>query len=75
VWLPPVSISRRARGRGGVRLTRVLVLLALLAAIACFAAYALSGDLRWRRYGLSILRATVFAGLAFFGVLILERVV
>jgi hypothetical protein len=54
---------------------RWLVLLLLLAGVMCFAMYSVTGQTRWRSIGLRIVRWTVFAGLAFFGVLILERLV
>jgi len=56
-------------------LFRWLVMLLLLGSVLSFAMYAATGQLRWRRTGLAILKWTVFAGLAFFGVLILERLV
>ena len=54
---------------------RWLVLLLLLGSVLCFAMYVATGVMRWRVIGLRILRGTVFAALAFFGVLILERLV
>ena len=53
---------------------RALVLLLLLAALGCFVAYMLTGAVRWRRLGVRLVRWTVLAALAFFGVLIAERV-
>lgn len=52
---------------------RGLLLLVLLAGAGCFAAYALSGQVRFRGYGLRLVRWTVVAGLAFFAVLIAQR--
>jgi hypothetical protein len=52
---------------------RALLLLMLLAGVACFAAYAVSGQIRFRRYGLRLVQWTVIAGLAFFAVLIALR--
>jgi hypothetical protein len=54
-------------------LFRWLVLLLLLCAGVSFAFYAGTGQERFKRYGLLVLRWTVLAGLGFFGVLILER--
>jgi hypothetical protein len=54
---------------------RALLLLMLLAGAACFAAYAVSGQTRYRGYGIRLVRWTVFAGLAFFAVLIVQRLV
>jgi hypothetical protein len=54
-------------------LFRWLLMVLLLAAGVSFAFYAGTGQARYRRYGLVILRWTVLAALGFFGVLILER--
>ncbi len=54
-------------------LFRWLILLLLLTAAVCFALYAGTGQARFKRYGLLTLRCVVVFGLAFFGVLILER--
>jgi hypothetical protein len=56
-------------------IARLLVGLLLFAAVVCFALYVASGQKRWRRYGLVIMKWTVIAGLAFFAALILERLV
>ena len=50
------------------------ILLLLLAAGVCFAFYAGTGQVRYRQWGLVILKWTVLAALGFFGVLILERI-
>jgi len=53
-----------------------LVLFALLGASAlCFAFYIGTGQLRYRLWGVRVLKWTVVAALAFFGVLILGRIV
>ncbi len=52
---------------------RWLVLLLLLASAVSFAFYAGTGQARFRQWGLVILKWTVIAALAFFGVLVLER--
>ena len=55
-------------------LFRWLIFLLLLAAGVSFALFAGTGQTRYKRYGLVILKWTVLAGLGFFGVLILERI-
>jgi hypothetical protein len=54
-------------------LFRWIVLLSLIGAGVCFAFYTGTGQERFKRYGLIVLKWTVLAGLGFFGVLILER--
>ncbi len=56
-------------------LVRTLVLLLLLAGLACFAAYAVTGRLRYRAIGIRLVKWTVIAGMVFFGALIIERLV
>ena len=53
---------------------RWLVLLMLLGAMVSFMFYAGTGQERFKRYGLVLLKWTLIAGLGFFGVLVLERV-
>jgi hypothetical protein len=55
-------------------LFRWLVLLLLLGAGVSFAFYTGTGQERFKRYGLLILKWTVLSALGFFAVLILERV-
>jgi hypothetical protein len=55
-------------------LFRWLILLLLLGAMVSFAFYAGTGELRFKRYGLLILKWVLMAGFGFFGVLILERI-
>ena len=55
-------------------LFRWAILLFLLAAIVSFMFYAGTGQARFKRYGLVILKWTLIAAFGFFGVLILERV-
>ena len=55
-------------------LFRWLLFFALLGAIVCFAAFAATAQPRFRTYGLLLLKWAVLAGLGFFAVLILERV-
>ena len=52
---------------------RALLLLLLLGAAGCFVAYAATGQARYRGYGLRLVAWTVGAGLAFFAVLIAQR--
>ena len=52
---------------------RLVFGLLLVAGVLCFAAYIATGKAVWRRRGIVIVKWTVLAGLAFFAVLILER--
>lgn len=54
-------------------IARLLVGLLLFSAVVCFAFSIATGQPRWRRLGLVIMKWTLIAALAFFGVLILER--
>lgn len=54
-------------GRRGGRL--------MAATVLCFALHALTGVAAWRQRGLRILKWTVLAGLAFFALLIAERLI
>ncbi|MBB1162649.1 hypothetical protein JI742_04475 [Piscinibacter sp. Jin2] len=56
-------------------IARLVVGLLLLASILCFAMAIGTGQAVWRRRGLVILKWTLLAGLGFFGVLFLERLV
>jgi hypothetical protein len=53
---------------------RTLMFLLLGGAALCFAYYIGTGQARFKRLGLVILKWTVIAALAFFGVLILSRI-
>ena len=55
-------------------LFRWLILLLLLGALVSFIFYVGTGQARYKRYGLVILKWTLIAGLGFFVVLILERI-
>jgi len=55
-------------------LFRWLITLLLLSAAVSFALYAGTGQLRFRRFGLIILKWTLLAAFGFFAVLILERI-
>ena len=54
-------------------LFRWLILLLLLGAVVSFVFYAGTGEPRYRRYGLIILKWVLLSGFGFFAVLILER--
>ena len=54
-------------------IARLLIGLLLFSAVVCFAFSVATGQPRWRRLGLVIMKWTLVAGLGFFGVLILER--
>ncbi len=54
-------------------IARLVIGLLLFSAVVCFALSIATGQVRWRRLGLVIMKWTLVAGLAFFGVLILER--
>ena len=52
---------------------RTIVLLLLLAAGFSFALYAFTGQLKYRRFGLVVLKWTLLAALAFFAILFIDR--
>ncbi|HWI78646.1 MAG TPA: hypothetical protein VNS31_05570 [Ramlibacter sp.] len=52
---------------------RWAILILLLAAGVSFAFYAGTGQVRFKRFGLVVLKWTLLAAFGFFGVLILER--
>ena len=52
---------------------RWLLILLMLAAGACFALFAITGQPRFKRYGLLILKWTLISAFGFFAVLTLER--
>jgi hypothetical protein len=53
---------------------RWLILLLLLAAVLSFVFYAVTGQARFRGYGLVIIKWTLIAAFGFFAVLILQRI-
>ena len=53
---------------------RTLMFLLLGGSALCFAFYIATGRVQFRRWGLMTLKWTVVAALAFFGVLILQRI-
>jgi hypothetical protein len=52
---------------------RWLLILLMLAAGACFALFAITGQPRFKRYGLLILKWTLISAFGFFAVLTVER--
>ena len=72
---PPAWLSWRPPGRllTPMLIARTIFLLLGVAAIVSFAMYIGTGQPRFRRYGLVIVKWAVFAGLAFFAVLALEQ--
>lgn len=52
---------------------RWVMLLLAVAAVLCLAMYIGTGQQRWRQLAVRIVKWTVMSGLAFFSVLILER--
>jgi hypothetical protein len=54
-------------------IARLVIGLLLFAAVVCFALAIATGQKRWRRFGIVIMKWTLIAALAFFAVLILER--
>ena len=55
-------------------LFRGLFMLLLLGAVVSFAFYAGTGQPRYKKFGLGILKWTLIAAFGFFAVLILERI-
>lgn len=55
-------------------LFRWTMMLLLIAAGVSFAFYVGTGQARFKRFGLLVLKWTVLAALGFFGVLVLERI-
>jgi hypothetical protein len=53
---------------------RVLVLVLLVVAAGSFACFALTGQARFKHFGLVVLKWTMVGAFGFFGVLILERI-
>ena len=54
-------------------LIRTLLMLLLVAAGVSFACYVITGQPRFKRFGLVILKWTILAAMGFFGVLIVQR--
>lgn len=53
---------------------RALMLLLLVASAVAFVFYAVTGETRFRRFGLRLLVTAIAAGFVFFAVLILEKI-
>jgi hypothetical protein len=52
---------------------RWFILLLLLVSAVSFGCFALTGQQRFKRFGLLVLRGTLFGAFIFFGVLVIER--
>ena len=68
IWPRPGEAKKPA-----VLIFRWIVLLLLVAGVLCFAMFVGTGDVRYRSWGLRIVKWAVVAALGFFAVLILER--
>lgn len=55
-------------------IARLLFGLLAVASVICFVAYMRTGDPRWRRFGVVIIKWTLIAAFGFFAVLIAERI-
>lgn len=55
-------------------LFRALLLLMLVGAGVCFAFFIATNNLRYRRWGMQLLQYALLTALAFFGMLILSRI-
>ncbi len=53
---------------------RWLILLLLLGSVVSFGLFVATGQQRFKRYGLLVLKWTLIGAFGFFGVLILERI-
>ena len=53
---------------------RWLILVPLIASVVCFMLFAVTGQARYKRFGLVVLKWTLAAAFVFFGVLIFDRV-
>ena len=54
-------------------LARTLIFLLLMGAVVAFAFFAVTGEPRFKRYGLLILKWVLLSGFAFFAVFIVQR--
>ena len=52
---------------------RWLILVPLIASVVCFMLFAVTGQAKFKRIGLVVLKWTLAAAFVFFGVLIFER--
>jgi hypothetical protein len=55
-------------------LLRFVLVLLLIGSGVCFAAYALTRNTRYLRWGWTVLKVALAAALGFFGILFLERI-
>lgn len=58
-----------------MNLFRLVAVLMLVAAVVCFGLYVFTGEQRYRRWGLRIVKWTVLVVLGLFAVLVVERLV
>ena len=56
-----------------MRALRWLILVPLIASMVCFMLFAVTGQARYKRYGLVVLKWTLAAAFVFFAVLIFDR--
>jgi hypothetical protein len=54
-------------------LARIVILLLLLSAAVSFGLFALTGQQRYKRFGMNIIKGTMIAGFTFFAVLIVQH--
>lgn len=54
---------------------RMIMMLLMLGVVASFVFYVATGEVKYRTLGLKIMKWAVLAGLGFFGVLVLERLI
>lgn len=54
---------------------RALVFLLLLASVLLFLLYALTGQARYKKFGLIVLKWTLLTGFGFFAVLVVQRLI
>ena len=66
--------KHRAAERAPMLLFRILLLLMLVGAGVCFAFFIATNNLRFRRWGMQLLKYALLTALVFFGVLILSRI-
>lgn len=68
----PIRVSR---GYPPMLIVRTVIALLLVTGLLCFAVYIGTRQPVWRRRGILLIKWTVIAGIGFFAVLILERLI
>ncbi len=58
-----------------MRLFQLALYITIFAVLACLGAYLLTRQKKYLQYALKIMRVMVIAGLIFFGVMVLQRIV